>query len=140
MVAVPSLLTEQSGIAMFLDHETAKIDALVGEQRRLIELLKEKRQAVISHAVTKGLNPHAKMNPSGIEWLGDVPEHWEVVPLKRLISPNTSISYGIVQPGDPLDDDVPFVQTTNMTTGDFTLDLLHKNFSGALLVSFLVQR
>ena len=62
--------------------ETAKIDALVAEQRRLIELLKEKRQAVISHAVTKGLNPHAPMKPSGIEWLGDVPEHWEMSPSK----------------------------------------------------------
>lgn len=69
---------EQTVIAAFLDRETAKIDALVEEQRRLIELLKEKRQAVISHAVTKGLNPHAKMKPSGIDWLGDVPEHWEV--------------------------------------------------------------
>ena len=69
---------EQTKIASFLDRETAKIDGLVGEQRRLIELLKEKRQAVISHAVTKGLNPHAPLKPSGIEWLGDVPEHWEV--------------------------------------------------------------
>ena len=76
-------LAEQAGIAAFLDRETAKIDALVAEQRRLIELLKEKRQAVISHAVTKGLNPDAPMKPSGIEWLGDVPEHWEVTPLKR---------------------------------------------------------
>lgn len=70
--------TEQTAIAAFLDRETAKIDGLVLEQRRLMELLKEKRQAVISHAVTKGLNPHAPMKPSGIEWLGDVPEHWEV--------------------------------------------------------------
>ena len=74
--------SEQMAIAAFLDRETAKIDALVEEQRRLIELLKEKRQAVISHAVTKGLNPHAKMKPSGIEWLGDVPEHWEVMPIR----------------------------------------------------------
>ena len=75
---------EQTKIASFLDRETSKIDGLVGEQRRLIELLKEKRQAVISHAVTKGLNPHAPLKPSGIEWLGDVPEHWEVKSLKRL--------------------------------------------------------
>jgi len=75
-------IQEQTSIAAFLARETAKIDALVGEQRRLIELLKEKRQAVISHAVTKGLNPHAPMKPSGIEWLGDVPEHWEVKMLK----------------------------------------------------------
>ena len=75
-------LPEQSQIAAFLDHETAKIDALIAEQHRLMELLKEKRQAVISHAVTKGLNPDAPMKPSGIEWLGDVPVHWEVHPLK----------------------------------------------------------
>ncbi len=72
---------EQVAIATFLDRETAKIDALVAEQQRLIELLKEKRQAVISHAVTKGLDPTAKRKPSGIEWLGDVPAHWEVAPL-----------------------------------------------------------
>lgn len=70
--------TEQGAIAAFLDRETAKIDALVAEQERLIELLKEKRQAVISHAVTKGLNPDAPMRPSGVEWLGDVPAHWVV--------------------------------------------------------------
>ena len=74
---------EQTAIAEFLDRETGKIDGLVAEQRRLMELLKEKRQAVISHAVTKGLNPHAPMKPSGIEWLGDVPDHWEVGPVKR---------------------------------------------------------
>jgi type I restriction enzyme S subunit len=75
---------EQALIASFLDREASKIDALVGEQRRLIELLKEKRQAVISHAVTKGLNPHAPMKPSGIEWLGDVPEHWKIVRVKHI--------------------------------------------------------
>lgn len=75
-------LPEQIQIAAFLDRETAKIDELVAEQRRLTELLKEKRQAVISHAVTQGLNPDAPMKPSGIEWLGDVPEHWRVVPLR----------------------------------------------------------
>ena len=79
-------LLEQTQIATFLDRETAKIDALVAEQRRLMALLKEKRQAVISHAVTKGLNPAAPMKPSGIEWLGDVPAHWEVGPLKRFWS------------------------------------------------------
>jgi type I restriction enzyme, S subunit len=70
--------SEQQVIASFLDREAAKLDALVAEQRRLIDLLKEKRQAVISHAVTKGLNPRAQMKPSGIEWLGEVPAHWRV--------------------------------------------------------------
>ena len=63
-------LSEQQQIATFLDHETAKIDALVDEQKCLIEMLKEKRQAVISHAVTKGLNPNVPMKDSGVEWLG----------------------------------------------------------------------
>ena len=73
---------EQCAIATFLDRETAKIDALIAEQQRLIELLQEKRQAVISHAVTKGLNPHAPMKDSGVEWLGEVPAHWTVIPLR----------------------------------------------------------
>jgi len=79
---VPSL-PEQAAVAAFLDHETAKIDALIAEQQRLIELLQEKRQAVISHAVTKGLNPDAPMKDSGIEWLGAVPEHWGTSRLKH---------------------------------------------------------
>ena len=78
-------LPEQTAIAEFLDRETGKIDGLVAEQRRLMELLKEKRQAVISHAVTKGLNPHAPMKPSGIEWLGDVPAGWVTCALKRVV-------------------------------------------------------
>lgn len=76
--------TEQEKIYSFLDHETAKIDNLIEKQLQLIELLKEKRQAVISHAVTKGLNPDVPMKDSGVEWLGEVPEHWELVPLKYL--------------------------------------------------------
>ncbi|MEH7996785.1 restriction endonuclease subunit S [Pseudomonas aeruginosa] len=71
-------LAEQTQIARFLGHETARIDALIEEQQLLIELLKEKRQAVISHAVTKGLDPTVPMNDSGVEWLGEVPTHWKV--------------------------------------------------------------
>jgi len=78
----PSLI-EQTQIANFLDHETAQIDTLIEKQQTLIQLLKEKRQAVISHAVTKGLNPDALMKDSGVEWLGEVPEHWEVKRIKH---------------------------------------------------------
>jgi type I restriction enzyme S subunit len=74
---------EQQAIAAFLNNETLKIDALVAEQQRLTQLLKEKRQAVISHAVTKGLNPHVPMKHSGNEWIGDLPRHWRAGPLKR---------------------------------------------------------
>tara|TARA_R110002049_G_scaffold297185_3_gene486006 strand:- start:1776 stop:3131 length:1356 start_codon:yes stop_codon:yes gene_type:complete len=75
---------DQQKIANFLDHETAKIDTLIEKQQQLIALLKEKRQAVISHAVTKGLNPDAPMRDSGVEWLGEVPEHWRVTKLGQL--------------------------------------------------------
>ncbi|MBS9857488.1 restriction endonuclease subunit S [Vibrio alginolyticus] len=79
-------IEEQKAIISFLDHETAKIDTLITKQEKLIELLKEKRQAVISHAVTKGLNPDAPMKNSGVEWLGEVPEHWAVGSLRWRIS------------------------------------------------------
>ncbi|HDV8889713.1 TPA: restriction endonuclease subunit S [Raoultella planticola] len=81
-VALPSNNDFIENIVNFLDHETAKIDNLIEKQQQLIELLKEKRQAVISHAVTKGLNPDVPMKDSGVEWLGEVPEHWGVTRLK----------------------------------------------------------
>ena len=77
---------EQIQIATFLDRECGKLDALQAKQERLIGLLKEKRQALISHAVTRGLDPAAKLKPSGIEWLGEVPKHWEVTRLKFQVS------------------------------------------------------
>ena len=118
-VAVPSH-DEQSTIAAFLDRETAKIDGLVGEQRRLIELLKEKRQAVISHAVTKGLNPHAPMKSSGIEWLGDVPKHWEQSRLKYNVSGLIDTEHKTA----PFFDDGEYlvVRTTNIKDGKLLLD------------------
>ena len=81
---------EQYKIVGFLDCETAKIDALIAEQEKLIALLAEKRQATISHAVTKGLNPNAPMKDSGVAWLGDVPEHWRIVRIKALSQFTTS--------------------------------------------------
>jgi type I restriction enzyme S subunit len=90
-VALPNS-KELEHVLNFLDHETAKIDTLIEKQQRLIELLKEKRQAVISHAVTKGLNPNAPMKESGVEWLGDVPEGWE---LPKLIHKTTNIGDGL---------------------------------------------
>lgn len=75
---------EQATIAAALDRETARIDALIEKKNRFIELLKEKRQALITHAVTKGLDPNAKMKDSGVEWIGQVPEHWEATKLKHV--------------------------------------------------------
>jgi type I restriction enzyme S subunit len=90
---LPSM-NEQAQIANFLDHETAKIDTLIDKQQQLITLLKEKRQAVISHAVTKGLNPNAPMRDSGVEWLEEVPVHWEVIRFKHLVAESAAGPYG----------------------------------------------
>lgn len=85
-------LEEQKKIAAFLDKETTKIDTLIDKQEQLIALLQEKRQAVISHAVTRGLNPNVRMKDSGIEWLGEVPEHWGVTQIKYVAQINPSKS------------------------------------------------
>ena len=78
-------LPEQQAIAAFLDRETGRIDSLIDKKQRLLELLAEQRTALISRAVTKGLDATVKLKPSGVEWLGDVPEHWEVKRLKHLV-------------------------------------------------------
>jgi len=108
---------EQTQIANFLDHETAKIDTLIEKQRRLIELLKEKRQAVISHAVTKGLNPNAPMKDSGVEWLGDVPEHWDISALKRKCS---LLKDGTHLPPARVDNGIPLLSVRNIQDGVFS--------------------
>jgi len=84
-ISLPTL-TEQTQIANFLDFKTTIIDDLIGQKEKLINLLKEKRQAIINKAVTKGLNPNAKMKDSGIEWLGEIPEEWSLVKLKHLLA------------------------------------------------------
>jgi len=84
-------IEEQYAIAAFLNHETKRIDQLIAKKERQIELLQEKRSALISHAVTKGLNPKAKMKDSGIEWLGEIPEHWDIQRLKYVSSINDEI-------------------------------------------------
>jgi type I restriction enzyme S subunit len=119
--ALPSI-EEQNQATTFLDHETAKIDALIAEQQRLIELLQEKRQAVISHAVTKGLNPDAPMKDSGVEWLGEVAEHWELLQLKRLSRPGSSITYGIVQAGPHIEGGIPYIRTSDMSGDSLSIE------------------
>lgn len=106
-------LSEQQTIAAFLDRETGRIDSLIDKKHKLIELLKEKRTALISRAVTKGLNPKVKMKPSGVEWLGDVPEHWEVKKTRFLFS---FISGGTPSTEEPdyWSGDVPWVSSKDM--------------------------
>ncbi|CNI51548.1 restriction endonuclease subunit S [Yersinia mollaretii] len=110
---------EQMKITAFLDHETAKIDKLIENQQQLIELLKEKRQAVISHAVTKGLNPDVPMKDSGVEWLGEVPEHWDITKLKWIGkttsggTPTTSKFELYYEDGH-----IPWVRTTDLNNSE----------------------
>jgi type I restriction enzyme S subunit len=112
---------EQRSIATFLDRETAKIDALVEEQRRLIELLKEKRQAVISQAVTKGLDPNVPMKDSGMEWLGEVPAHWTVARLKWVAHVQTGVAKGKDNNGK-VTVEVPYLRVANVQDGYIDLD------------------
>ncbi|MCD1213432.1 restriction endonuclease subunit S [Vibrio cholerae] len=115
--------SERQTIANFLNHETAKIDTLIEKQQKLIKLLKEKRQAVISHAVTKGLNPQAPMKDSGVEWLGEVPEHWKIVSVRNLIrGAKLQIqdgNHGELHPvaNDYVDDGIPFLMANNVRNG-----------------------
>ncbi|WP_180057432.1 MULTISPECIES: restriction endonuclease subunit S [unclassified Acinetobacter] len=117
-IPFPPLL-DQLAIANFLDHETAQIDTLIAKQEKLIELLKEKRQAVISHAVTKGLNSDVTMKDSGVEWLGQVPEHWKVSKLKWKAvttsgsTPTTSKYELYYENGD-----IPWIRTTDLNNSD----------------------
>jgi type I restriction enzyme S subunit len=113
--------TEQQTIANFLDRETAKIDSLIAEQQRLIELLKEKRQTVISHAVTKGLNPETPMKDSGIEWLGEVPAHWEVKRLRFIAEIQSGIAKGKDNSGQETIE-VPYLRVANVQDGFLDLE------------------
>jgi len=104
---------EQRAIAAFLDRETGRIDALIEKKQRQIELLQEKRTALISHAVTKGLDPNVPMKDSGIEWLGQMPAHWNVWRIKRV----GQIRYGLGEPPEQLADGLLFVRATDIERG-----------------------
>jgi type I restriction enzyme S subunit len=116
-VSLPPL-PEQRAIAGFLDLEVGKIDALVEEQRRLIALLAEKRRAVISHAVTRGLNPAAPLKPSGVDWLGDIPAHWEVGALRHFAKLQGGFAFAADLFGT---EGTPVVRMTNLDRGVLNL-------------------
>lgn len=113
-ITLPSL-PEQQAIAAFLDRQTGTIDALIARKQQLLELLKEQRTAMISSAVTKGLNPKVKMKPSGVEWLGDVPEHWKMKKMRYIFSFRSG---GTPSTENPLfwDGHIPWVSSKDMKT------------------------
>ncbi|WP_161808586.1 restriction endonuclease subunit S [Cylindrospermopsis sp. CR12] len=113
-------LIQQQAIAQFLDRETVKIDTLIAKKERLIELLKEKRTALISHAVTKGLNPDAPMKDSGIEWLGEIPEHWEIMPIKFALA--IPITDGPHETPELHDEGIPFISAESIKNDRIDFD------------------
>lgn len=113
--------SEQTAIASFLDRETAKIDCLIAEQEKLIALLAEKRQATISQAVTRGLNPDAPMKDYGAAWLGEVPAHWGITRLKFVASVQTGIAKG-KDIGGKVTVSVPYLRVANVQDGFLALD------------------
>ena len=115
-IALPPLTTQRQ-IARYLDEKTARIDGLIEKKRALLDRLTEKRQVLITHAVTKGLNPDAHMKPSGIDWLGDIPAHWEVLPLKRVLASST---YGISAQLEPAGE-VAILRMGNLVDGEIDL-------------------
>lgn len=118
-IAVPAP-NEQKAILDFLDREIAKIDALITEQQRLIELLREKRQAVISHAVTKGLNPDAPMKDSGVEWLGKTPAHWKLMRMRRVLL--CPLSNGIFKKKEDFGDGVLLINVIDVYRPTFVIE------------------
>ena len=113
-LSLPTEIEEQSQIANFLDYETAKIDSLIEKQQQLIQLLKEKRQAVISHAVTKGLNPNVPMKDSGVEWLGGVPQEWMVSRLGYETWIRARLGWKGLKADEYVDDGYIFLATPNI--------------------------
>jgi len=95
-IPIPSL-KEQDAIVSYLDTATAQIDAAIAQQQKMIDLLNERKQIIINRAVTKGLNPNAKMKDSGVEWIGEVPEGWEIVPMKYCVRIKNGMDYKHIQ-------------------------------------------
>ena len=126
IVSVQPPLHEQLSIVRFIGRMTAKIDALVAKKQRLIELLQEKRTALISHAVTKGLDRGVPMKESSLSVLGKIPAHWDTKPLKYLTPDNRQIMYGIILPGPNVENGVPIVKGGDVTPGRLSLDRLSR--------------
>lgn len=124
-IALPSA-SDQRVIAQFLDRKTAEVDALVAKKERLIELLEEKRAAVVARAVARGLDPNVPLKHSGIDWLGEVPAHWRVKRLWHLTPSDRPIMYGIVLPGPDVKDGVPIVKGGDIAAERLRLDQLNR--------------
>lgn len=118
LICLPSL-NEQAAIATYLDTHCAKIDNLISIQQKRIALLQELKQSVITHAVTKGLNPNVEMKQSGVEWIGDVPKHWEVMPLKFTGTFGNGLTYS---PKDVVDNGILVLRSSNIQNSSLSFE------------------
>jgi type I restriction enzyme S subunit len=116
-------IKEQEAIANYLDSATSKIDEAIAQQQKMIELLNERKQIIINNAVTKGLDPNVKMKPSGIDWIGDIPEHWKV--MKTLFALSMPITDGPHETPQLYDDGIPFVSAEAVSCGNGKIDFDH---------------
>lgn len=114
---------EQDAIVTYLDSATSKIDEAIAQQQKMIDLLNERKQIIINNAVTKGLDPNVKMKPSGIDWIGDIPEHWKV--MKTLFALSMPITDGPHETPQLYDDGIPFVSAEAVSCGNGRIDFDH---------------
>ena len=119
-------INEQRAIAAYLDHETDRIDGLIARKRQHLRLLAERRQALVTRAVIRGLDPDAPLADSGVETLGQIPAHWDVKPLMRLTPDRRQIMYGIVLPGPHFEGGVPIVKAGSVAPGRLRLDKMKR--------------
>ena len=128
-------IKEQQAIVSYLDTATAKIDEAIAQQQKMIDLLNERKQIIINNAVTKGLNPNAKMKPSGIDWIGNIPEHWEVKRIRYIGEANNGLTYS---PNDMVDEGsgILVLRSSNIQGGKLVFDdnVFVKNAPSKLLV------
>lgn len=118
-IPVPSS-QEQNAIVAYLDTVTSKIDAAIAQQQKMIDLLNERKQIIINNAVTKGLDPNVKMKPSGLDWIGDIPEHWSRIPIKHIIQ--FVNGYAFDSNAFKSEGDIPVIRISNITEGQVCLD------------------
>ena len=114
---------EQEAIANYLDAATSKIDSAIAQQQKMIDLLNERKQIIINNAVTKGLDPNVKMKPSGIDWIGDIPEHWKL--MKTLYVLSMPITDGPHETPQLFEDGIPFVSAEAVSCGNGKIDFEH---------------
>jgi type I restriction enzyme, S subunit len=131
-------LDEQTTIATYLDHKTAQIDSIIANKQKLIALYEEEKQTIINQAVTKGLNPNAKTKFSGVEWLGQIPEHWEVKRLKWII--NEKLKYGANESAELEDKDLPrYIRITDFGDNGLLRDETFKSLPYELAKDYLLE-